>query len=223
MDELGGEGDYWADAQDLVDALGHTLLALGAEGHGAPPMRDVDAMFRDAHTLKSLFRLLNAPSLGQLAHAVEDVLDDVRRQRGGSTRRFGAALLGATEALAMSCARAQAGAPIDEGVVAAALASLAGYQAGVTSHPLSAAAVAALRLPGLNSELGRNPFPSSSTSVEGVCTSRELLRRTAAGLAMGSGTKWRDAKRRRSDAVSGMIQPGLGCYPWSQRDYASDM
>jgi two-component system chemotaxis sensor kinase CheA len=63
------------EATERLDHIVQTLLALEA-GRAAPGA--VDALFRDAHTIKGAAGMLGLDEIQVLAHAVEDVLDDVR-------------------------------------------------------------------------------------------------------------------------------------------------
>jgi two-component system, chemotaxis family, sensor kinase CheA len=63
------------EATERLDHIVETLLALEA-GRAAPDA--VDALFRDAHTIKGAAGMLGLDEIQVLAHAVEDVLDDVR-------------------------------------------------------------------------------------------------------------------------------------------------
>jgi two-component system chemotaxis sensor kinase CheA len=63
------------EATERLDHIVQTLLAL--EGGRAAPDA-VDALFRDAHTIKGAAGMLGLDEIQVLAHAIEDVLDDVR-------------------------------------------------------------------------------------------------------------------------------------------------
>lgn len=58
-------------------------LALRLDRRAEPP--DVNALFRDFHTLKSSFSMVDLRLLVDLAHACEDVLHGVRRQNNAVT------------------------------------------------------------------------------------------------------------------------------------------
>jgi two-component system, chemotaxis family, sensor kinase CheA len=63
------------EAAERLDHIVDTLLALEA-GSAAPDA--VDSLFRDAHTIKGAAGMLGLEDIQVLAHAVEDILDDVR-------------------------------------------------------------------------------------------------------------------------------------------------
>ncbi len=63
------------EANERLDHIVDTLLALEA-GRAAPDA--VDSLFRDAHTIKGAAGMLGLDEVRELAHALEDVLDDLR-------------------------------------------------------------------------------------------------------------------------------------------------
>src|SRR5512133_1287937 len=71
--------DFLSEAQESVDLLGKELLRL--EGGTEPDPDLLNAVFRAAHTLKGLASMFGIERMTRLAHALEDVLDDVRMGR----------------------------------------------------------------------------------------------------------------------------------------------
>ena len=72
--------EFVSEAQETIDALGRDVMRL--ESAGDEPEPDlVNAVFRAAHTLKGLSSLFGVERMARLAHALEDVLDDVRMGR----------------------------------------------------------------------------------------------------------------------------------------------
>jgi two-component system chemotaxis sensor kinase CheA len=71
--------DFLSEAQESVDLLGKELLQLG--GQAEPPPDLLNAVFRAAHTLKGLASMFGVERMARLAHALEDVLDDLRMGR----------------------------------------------------------------------------------------------------------------------------------------------
>jgi two-component system chemotaxis sensor kinase CheA len=63
------------EATARLDHVVNTLLALES-GRAAPDA--VDSLFRDAHTIKGAAAMLGLEEIQEVAHAVEDLLDDVR-------------------------------------------------------------------------------------------------------------------------------------------------
>jgi two-component system chemotaxis sensor kinase CheA len=72
--------EFVSEAQENIDALGRDLLRLDRKG----PEHDPDllnAVFRAAHTLKGLSSMFGVERMARLAHALEDLLDEVRMGR----------------------------------------------------------------------------------------------------------------------------------------------
>ena len=65
------------EANGRLDSMVDDLLALEA---GRAPSDAVDALFRNAHTIKGGAGMLGLDDVHTLAHAVEDVLEDVRER-----------------------------------------------------------------------------------------------------------------------------------------------
>ncbi len=88
--------DFVSEAQETIDALGRDLMRL--EGGGEEPAPDlVNAVFRAAHSLKGLSSMFGVERMARLAHALEDLLDDVRMGRRALDRRATDLLLGRDE------------------------------------------------------------------------------------------------------------------------------
>lgn len=93
--------EIFAEVQELVEATGKLLSQLHARvaaGH-VPQAGDIDALFRQAHTLKGIYGLLGATVRLPLAHAIEDVLDEVRMGQRALDASVTDALLVCVEAL----------------------------------------------------------------------------------------------------------------------------
>jgi two-component system, chemotaxis family, sensor kinase CheA len=72
--------EFVCEAQETIDALGRDLMRL--DGGGDEPDPDLlNAVFREAHSLKGLSSMFGVERMARLAHALEDVLDDVRMGR----------------------------------------------------------------------------------------------------------------------------------------------
>ncbi len=65
------------EARERLDRIVETLLALES-GHA--PGDAVDSLFRDTHTIKGAAGMVGMDEIGELAHAMEDVLAAVRDQ-----------------------------------------------------------------------------------------------------------------------------------------------
>lgn len=80
-----GEGvreEFLAEAQELIEALSRDLLVLDhAQQQNAVDPETVNDLFRGVHTLKGLAGMFGFTKLGQLAHCLEDLLEDMRLGR----------------------------------------------------------------------------------------------------------------------------------------------
>jgi two-component system chemotaxis sensor kinase CheA len=83
------------EANERLDNMVDTLLGLEA---GAAAPEALDALFRDAHTIKGGAGMLGLDDVRTLAHAIEDVLDTAR-EAGEFPLRLADPLLRATDAL----------------------------------------------------------------------------------------------------------------------------
>lgn len=70
-------GIFRDEANERLDSITAALLAL-EQGVAAP--NAIDGLFRDAHTIKGGAGMLGLEEIAALAHAVEDVLSEVRRE-----------------------------------------------------------------------------------------------------------------------------------------------
>jgi len=89
--------EFLSEAQETIDALGkelfHLETARGGAGRGpaardTPTLEDLEAdpavlnaVFRGAHSLKGLASMFGVERMARLAHALEDLLDEVRMGR----------------------------------------------------------------------------------------------------------------------------------------------
>jgi two-component system chemotaxis sensor kinase CheA len=74
--------EFLAEAQEIVEALSRDLLVLDQgqkEGHPDPDL--VNEVFRGVHTLKGIAGMFGYHQVGAVAHALEDLLDDLRLGR----------------------------------------------------------------------------------------------------------------------------------------------
>jgi two-component system, chemotaxis family, sensor kinase CheA len=72
--------EFVSEAQENIDALGRDLLRLDRGGEEPDPDL-LNAVFRASHTLKGLSSMFGVERMARLAHALEDLLDDVRMGR----------------------------------------------------------------------------------------------------------------------------------------------
>lgn len=102
--------DFVSEAQETIDALGKDLMRL--EGRGGEPDPDVlNAVFRGAHSLKGLSSMFGVERMARLAHALEDLLDDVRMGRRPLDRAAMDLLLEAPEVFSRIIAEEASGTP----------------------------------------------------------------------------------------------------------------
>ncbi len=100
--------EFVSEAQEAIDALGHDVMRL--DGAGEEPDPDLlNAVFRAAHTLKGLSSMFGVERMARLAHALEDVLDDVRLGRRPLDRDATDLLLEAPEVFSRIIAEEAAG------------------------------------------------------------------------------------------------------------------
>ena len=74
--------DFLSEAQEIVETLSRNLLLLEQsqkEGRNDPDL--LNDIFRAVHTLKGLAGMFGMVSLSNLAHALENLLDDLRLGR----------------------------------------------------------------------------------------------------------------------------------------------
>src|SRR5512140_2144043 len=113
--------EFVSEAQENIDALGRDLLRLDRGGdEGEPDL--VNAVFRAAHTLKGLSSMFGVERMARLAHALEDLLDDVRMGRQPLDRPALDSLLEAPEVFSRIIAEESEGRPPETAEVAARLA-----------------------------------------------------------------------------------------------------
>jgi two-component system chemotaxis sensor kinase CheA len=101
--------EFAAEAQETLDGIARGLDELGhAQGEGPDPDL-VNRLFRGAHSLKGLSGMFGVTAVAALAHAAEDLLDDVRMGRTPLSEALLEALGEATELSQHMVAEAVAG------------------------------------------------------------------------------------------------------------------
>lgn len=75
--------EFLAEAQELVEALSRDLLLLDEAHHRGDRIDPalIDEIFRSVHTLKGIAGMFGYKHVGTVAHALEDLLDDLRLGR----------------------------------------------------------------------------------------------------------------------------------------------
>lgn len=69
---------FLREAKEHIDSMNRCLLELEKNPSKAQLVNDI---FREAHTLKSMAATMNYDQMARLCHAVEDVLDGIKRQK----------------------------------------------------------------------------------------------------------------------------------------------
>jgi two-component system chemotaxis sensor kinase CheA len=90
---------FLAEAEENLEALEETLLRLDRTYDSGEKDEAVAAIFRVAHTLKGNAEALGLDAIGQCAHAIENVLDALRKQAVAPTPALVSVLLGGHDAL----------------------------------------------------------------------------------------------------------------------------
>ncbi|MBX3274083.1 MAG: chemotaxis protein CheA [Sandaracinaceae bacterium] len=81
-DEDGVRAEFIAEAQEIIELLSRDLLVLDhgqKEGHPDPDL--INSVFRGVHTLKGIAGMFGFYDLGEVAHGLEDLLDQLRLGR----------------------------------------------------------------------------------------------------------------------------------------------
>ena len=103
--------DFLSEAQEMIDLLGRELMQLDASDADEPAPDLLNAVFRAAHSLKGLSSMFGVERMARLAHALEDLLDDVRMGRRRLDRGGMDLLLEAPELFSRIIAEEAAGEP----------------------------------------------------------------------------------------------------------------
>jgi two-component system chemotaxis sensor kinase CheA len=83
----GARAEFLAEAQELIENMSRDLLILDhAQQKGSFDPDVLNDLFRGVHTLKGLAGMFGMSPLGQLAHHLEDLLEDLRLGRKNLAR-----------------------------------------------------------------------------------------------------------------------------------------
>lgn len=96
---------YLAETQENLRLLSSCLLALESEGGEA----ELDEAFRAAHTIKGTAAMMGFPEVAEVAHGLEDLLDEVRAGARGIDRELIDELLAKVDLLERTNEEAVAG------------------------------------------------------------------------------------------------------------------
>lgn len=88
--------DFLAEIQEHLEALTQGLLDLEGRPDDSQLVKD---LFRSAHTIKGTARMIGYTAVAQVAHAAENVLDDLREHRLAVNADVVDALLGAVDTM----------------------------------------------------------------------------------------------------------------------------
>lgn len=81
MGDDGGD-EFVAEAQEIIESLSRDLLLLDdGQKKGLPDPDLVNSVFRGVHTLKGIAGMFGFGDLGEVAHVLEDLLDQLRLGR----------------------------------------------------------------------------------------------------------------------------------------------
>lgn len=81
-DDSGLRDEFLAEAQEIVEALSRDLLVLDqAEKEGTTSAEQINDLFRSVHTLKGIAGMFGHPTIGAIAHSLEDLLDQLRLEK----------------------------------------------------------------------------------------------------------------------------------------------
>lgn len=81
MDLSAFYNQFYEETTENIRILGAGLLALETLSDAAQRRAELDRIFRAIHTVKGSARMLGFEAVGRLAHAVESVLDELRKGR----------------------------------------------------------------------------------------------------------------------------------------------
>ena len=134
MDLTAFHNQFREETTENIRALGDGLLALEAASDDATRRAELDRIFRAMHTIKGSARMLGFEAVGHVAHALENLLGELRQGHRSLERTLADALLHAGDAILTLTAAAVEGRqpPMDVEAL------IAGLPAAVAS-PVSAA------------------------------------------------------------------------------------
>ncbi|NTU79293.1 MAG: hypothetical protein HGA45_07810 [Chloroflexales bacterium] len=99
MDLTAFHNQFREETAENIRILGDGLIALEGAGDEGAQKAHIDRIFRAMHTVKGSARMLGFESVGRLAHALENLLGDLRQGRRAMDRDLADALLAAGDAI----------------------------------------------------------------------------------------------------------------------------
>ena len=157
---------FATEAQGRLETLSDQLLELEKTG---PTPELVASLFREAHTIKGGAAVVGMSSVARVAHALEDLLEEVRQSRRSVDPALIDAVLGGIDAIRGLIPRAVAGED-HEAEALAAEQRLRGSLAGGAAPPGSPEPAAAARPPRVGETAKRDagPAPAGGAAQPGT-------------------------------------------------------
>ena len=78
FDQSSFRDEFLAEAHEIVEALARDLLILDHDDSHGDEAALINELFRGVHTLKGMAGMFGFAKAGQIAHKLEDMLDDLR-------------------------------------------------------------------------------------------------------------------------------------------------
>lgn len=126
---------FRAELQEHIQTMSNGLLALEQQTvSGQKRQALLDEVFRAAHSLKGAARAVGATAIEQLAHALEDVLDGLRKETVKPRAEMFTACYGALDAIQESQTAYEAGALSPPALALQALLTLEPFRVEVREH-----------------------------------------------------------------------------------------
>lgn len=179
MDLSGFYSQFREETAENIRALGDGLLALEVEADEGARRAHIDRVFRAMHTVKGSARMLGFEAVGRVAHALENLLGELRQGRRPLDRPLADALLRGGDAVLVLVAEAVDGRPaaLDVDALIAALpagapgAMLDGEGSNGARHAAPQLAPQPVSLPGPGA-----PSAPSPAHAQGRAASRQTVR-----------------------------------------------
>lgn len=110
MTEDAGIGDFLAEAEEILEAVGQDLVRLEASSaEGEPDPEVINSIFRGAHSLKGIAAMSGFTPITEVSHKTETLLDALRMGRVGCERPVLDLLFESADVLRSLCDRVAAG------------------------------------------------------------------------------------------------------------------
>jgi len=138
--------EFLAEAQELVEALSRDLLLLDEAHHRGERIEPslINEIFRSVHTLKGIAGMFGYQQVGAVAHALEDLLDDLRLGRTAVSQQLLDVLFDSVERFQRLLSKEDPQTPAEDGSVddyIAAIRSVGAEQESPMGDPLEKYAI----------------------------------------------------------------------------------